>query len=123
MTKSQAESLAAKIKSSGLRVGDWIGSWQAEPIGPIESFEIRGKNLYCVINKKSYPAAEVYFCPDPSQYESMVAEFRKRHQDNGEPVRVSANESLDDRERRLAYMRRWKQDRKKMGRARSDRTS
>jgi hypothetical protein len=121
MTQAQKELLAAKIKSSALNVGDWIGGWQSEPIGPIESFELRGRNLNCIVNGKNYPVSEVYFCPNPDEYEQMVTRFREFKQEHGTSSR-NMKESPEERQKRLELEMQKRAHKKALGRAKSGRT-
>ena len=115
--------LEAKIKSSGLKVGDWVGNWQPEPIGKIEALELRGSNLNCIVGGKCYMVSEIYYCPSPEEYQQKLEGLRKQQQERGEPFRIPTNEDPEHRRKRLASYQRWRREKKAMGRARSERVT
>ncbi len=120
--QTDEELMAEKIKASGLKIGDLIGGFQPEPIGKIQSFVMRGKGLYCVVGKDKFPVAEIYYCPDNGEYDRLIEIFRSRKMERGEPYQPIANEDPESRKKRLQGYRRWRDQKKEMGRAKSGRT-
>jgi len=113
--------LQSRIDQCSLKIGDLIGNHEPEPIGKIERFVMYGDDYFgCVVDGKTYPVSEVYYCPFPEEYESKLAKFRSHYQELGTPGSWARNDEQATKKHREAFAR-WKAMKKEIGRSKSGR--